>query len=91
METQKIKTALVILNWNGKNWLEKFLPNILNLSKDVNVFLVDNASTDDSVSFVEEYYNTVTIISNRINGGFAKGYNDSLRHINAEYYILLNS
>ena len=91
METQKIKTALVILNWNGKNWLEKFLPNILNLSKNVNVFLVDNASTDDSVSFVEEYYNTVTIISNKINGGFAKGYNDSLRHINAEYYILLNS
>ena len=91
METQKIKTALVILNWNGKNWLEKFLPNILIFSKDVNIFLVDNASSDDSVSFVEEYYSKVTIISNKINCGFAKGYNNSLRYINAEYYILLNS
>lgn len=91
METQKIKTAVVILNWNGKKWLEKFLPNLLLYSSDSKVFIADNASTDDSISFVKMNYPQFNIILNETNGGFSKGYNQALKEINAEYYILLNS
>ena len=51
METQKIKTAVVVLNWNGKSWLEKFLPTLVNNSKEATVFVADNASTDDFISY----------------------------------------
>ena len=57
METQKIKTAVVVLNWNGKAWLEKFLPNLVNHSQVATVFVADNASTDDSVDYVKINYN----------------------------------
>ena len=54
METQKMKTAVVILNWNGKNWLEKFLQNVIFNSSDATVIVVDNNSSDNSVSFLQE-------------------------------------
>jgi len=91
METQKIKTAVVVLNWNGKEWLEKFLPNLVNHSQVATVFVADNASTDDSVDYVKINFPTVKIIVNAINGGYAKGYNDVLKQINAEYFVLINS
>ena len=56
METQKIKTAVVILNWNGKHWLEKFLPNVIQHSNDAEVIIADNNSSDDSIKFLEENY-----------------------------------
>ena len=52
METQKIKLAIVVLNWNGKKWLSKFLPKLINNSEGGVVFLADNASSDDSIDFV---------------------------------------
>ena len=92
METQKMKTAVVVLNWNGKNWLEKFLPTLVKHSKDeATVFIADNASTDDSIEFVQDNYPEVEIIANKSNGGYAKGYNDALRKISAEYFVLVNS
>ena len=91
METQKIKTAVVVLNWNGKEWLEKFLPNLVNHSQVATVFVADNASTDDSVDYVKINFPTVKIIVNAINGGYAKGYNDVLKQIDAEYFVLINS
>ena len=91
METQKIKTAVVVLNWNGKSWLEKFLLNLVNNSQEAKVFVVDNASTDDSVSFLKEQFPSVKVIVNNTNGGYAKGYNDALMKINAEYFVLINS
>ena len=57
METQNIKTAVVILNWNGKAWLAKFLPTLLEKSEDASIFIADNASTDNSVSFVKPRQN----------------------------------
>ena len=51
--------AIAILNWNGKKWLEKFLPNVLEYSDEATVYVIDNASTDDSVAFVEKYFPTV--------------------------------
>ena len=91
METQKIKTAVVVLNWNGKAWLEKFLPNLVKHSQEATVFVADNASTDDSVDFVKNNFPTVKIIINASNGGYAKGYNDALKKIDAQYFVLINS
>ncbi|MGM9475971.1 glycosyltransferase family 2 protein [Pedobacter sp. GSP4] len=84
--------AVVILNWNGKAFLQQFLPGIL-LSEYDNLQIVvgDNASTDDSVAFLEENYPTVKIIQNDINYGFAGGYNKVLERVEADYFILLNS
>ena len=91
METQKIKTAVVVLNWNGKVWLEKFLSTLVNHSQEATVFVADNASTDDSVYYVKSNFPTVKIIVNANNGGYAKGYNDALKKIDAEYFVLINS
>lgn len=87
-----MKTAVVILNWNGKKFLEQFLPAVIEYSKDVaDVIVADNASTDDSVAFLKTHFSEIPIIINEANGGFAKGYNDALKQVNAEYYVLLNS
>ena len=87
-----MRIAVVILNWNGRKLLERFLPNILQYSKEAQIYVADNASTDDSIRFCEtQYPDTVTIIQNSENGGYAKGYNDALSTITADLYILLNS
>ena len=91
METQKIKTAIVLLNWNGRNWLEKFLPTLLEYSVGATVFVVDNCSTDDSILFLNKNFPNVNVIINESNGGYAKGYNDALSKISAEYFVLINS
>ena len=87
-----MKTAIVILNWNGKKLLEQFLPSVVNFSlNEAEVYVADNASTDSSISFIKENYPSVKIIENPKNGGYAKGYNDSLQAIDADIYCLLNS
>ncbi|KAB1160007.1 glycosyltransferase family 2 protein [Tenacibaculum aiptasiae] len=87
-----MKTAIVILNWNGKKLLEQFLPSVVNFSSnEAKVYVADNASTDDSIAFVKEHYPSVKIVENKENGGYAKGYNDALQHIDADIYCLLNS
>lgn len=86
-----MKIAIAILNWNGKHWLEKFLPNVINFSEEANIYVIDNASTDDSVSFVEKHFPNVEIIKNEKNTGFAGGYNEGLKHISEDIYCLLNS
>lgn len=84
--------AVVILNWNGRNFLERFLPSVI-ISEYENTILIvaDNASTDDSVSFLQAHYPSIKIISNPVNEGFAKGYNNALKQVQADYYVLLNS
>jgi len=86
-----LKTAIAILNWNGKSWLEKFLPGVLMHSKEADIYVIDNASTDDSVAFLEKEFPEVKIVLNNGNYGFAKGYNEGLKRIDAEFYCLLNS
>ncbi|MFK7831726.1 MAG: glycosyltransferase family 2 protein [Winogradskyella sp.] len=83
--------AVVILNWNGKALLEKFLPSVIHYSEDALIYVADNASTDDSVAFVTTHFPTVKIIQNLENGGYAKGYNDALKQIEAPLLCLLNS
>lgn len=87
----KSKLAVVILNWNGKNWLEKFLPSVVRFSDGADIYVIDNASTDDSVKFLQLNFPSVKIVMNSKNSGFAGGYNEGLRQIDAEYYCLLNS
>lgn len=87
-----MKIAVVILNWNGKKYLEKFLPFVYKYNTPgTEIIVADNDSQDDSINFLKSNYPQVRIIQNTVNGGFAKGYNDALKLIDAEYYILLNS
>ncbi len=86
-----MKIAVVILNWNGKQLLGQFLPSVVKYSEDADVYIADNASTDDSVEFVKQAFPSIKIIQNQSNGGYAKGYNDALKHINADIFCLLNS
>lgn len=91
METQEIKTAVVVLNWNGINWLKKFLPILIEKSKDVNVYIADNASTDNSVEYVNNNFPNVKVLKNFSNEGYAKGYNDALETLKEEFFVLINS
>ncbi len=84
-------TAVVILNWNGRELLSRFLPGIVANSGQAEIIVTDNASTDDSILFLQEHFPEVRIIQNLENGGFAKGYNDALCKVKADYYVLLNS
>jgi GT2 family glycosyltransferase len=87
-----IKVSVVILNWNGKEFLEKFLPGVIKHSKEsAEIIIADNASGDDSVEYLAANFPEIRIIQNETNGGFAKGYNDALSQVNSEYYVLLNS
>ena len=87
-----IKTAVVVLNWNGRDFLEKFLTSVVAYSMDcAEVIVADNASSDDSVGFLKERHPQVRLIAFPENGGFSRGYNDALGQIDAEYYVLLNS
>ena len=84
--------AIVILNWNGKAFLEKFLPSVLNSTyPNLQIIVADNASNDDSLSFLREKYPQIRIIQNPKNEGFAKGYNSALSQVISDYYVLLNS
>ncbi len=84
--------AVVILNWNGKHWLEKFLPSVASSSyPNLQLIVGDNASTDGSIAFLRSNYPSFRIIENSTNLGFAGGYNAVLKEVEADYYVLLNS
>ena len=86
------KLAVVILNWNGKRFLEQFLPTLLHTLPDyAEAVVCDNASSDDSVAFLEEHFPQVKLLLNERNEGFARGYNLALQRVEAKYYCLLNS
>ncbi len=84
--------SIVILNWNGRDFLQKFLPFVLASSyTNKRVIVADNASTDDSVVFLQQFFPQVEILVNAVNEGFAKGYNTALQKVKSDYYVLLNS
>jgi len=87
------KVAIVILNWNGEIFLEKFLPSIISnsLTSGVEVIVADNGSTDGSISYLEDNFPTIRIIKLDMNYGYASGYNMALKQVESEYYVLLNS
>ena len=86
------KVAIVILNWNGQAMLEKYMPSVLQYSKDeATVYVADNASTDQSMEMLRQHFPGVKLIQLEKNWGFAEGYNKALKQVDAEYYLLLNS
>lgn len=85
------KIAVVILNWNGAKLLEQFLPSVVAYSDEANIYVADNASTDNSIAVIKEQFPSVKIIQNEGNFGFAMGYNVALQTIEEPYYALVNS
>jgi GT2 family glycosyltransferase len=86
-----MKTAVVILNWNGAKLLQQFLPSVLQFSGDATIYVADNASTDTSIDVLKNEFPTIKIIENAGNYGFAKGYNEALKCVEEPYYALVNS
>jgi len=89
-----IQTAIVILNYNGKKYLDQFLPIVIKNSQEAVVIVADNGSTDDSVAFLKKIYPDIRLLISTINHGFAGGYNVALQQLQTEgwkYYVLLNS
>lgn len=87
------KISVVILNWNGRDLLEKFLPSVVKFtnSNTADIVIADNHSTDQSVEFIKQQHPTLSIIELPDNYGYADGYNKALQQIESEYYVLLNS
>lgn len=88
-----MKTAVVILNWNGKEHLEKYLPFVVQFT-DLQVHelvVADNGSTDESVVFLKAHYPQISLIEMDHNYGFAEGYNKALQQVDADIYCILNS
>jgi len=71
--------------------LEQFLPSVLKFSEGATIYVADNASDDDSILFLKREYPEIEIIRNILNGGYAKGYNEALKEIDADIYCLLNN
>ena len=87
-----INTAIVILNWNGRQHLEQFLPSVVeHTPPQVNIVVADNGSTDDSVEFLRREYPNIKLVLMDRNYGFADGYNRALQQVDAECLVLLNS
>ena len=87
------KVAVVILNWNGRKLLEEFLPSVYQFttSEIADIIVVDNGSTDDSVSFLSQNYPNIQLLLFSENYGFAEGYNRAISQLDYEYVVLLNS
>src|ERR1700744_1015128 len=84
--------ALVILNWNTSFYLERFLPFLLATTyPNKEIYVIDNKSTDDSLSMLRSSFPSVNILPMTDNKGFAGGYNIGLSRITADYYLIVNS
>lgn len=91
--TKHLEIAIVILNWNGEKLFDNFLPSVIKYSNSgsVEIIVADNGSTDNSIKHLKKYYPSVKIIDLKTNYGFAEGYNQALKKVDADYLVLLNS
>jgi GT2 family glycosyltransferase len=83
--------AVVVLNYNGRDLLRHYLPSIVQYSQEADVWVIDNASTDDSVEMLKAEFPAVKLVVNKSNTGYAGGYNEGLRQISSDVYVLINS
>ena len=86
-----MKTAIVIINYNGLNLIKKFMPSIITNSSNYNIYVIDNNSTDDSVNYIKNNFSNINIIINSSNLGYAGGYNEGIKKINEDLLIFLNN
>jgi GT2 family glycosyltransferase len=92
LNLNKIKVAVVILNYNGVNWLKKFLPKFIQFSKkDADLIVIDNGSTDNSVELIHQQFKEIETLTLEKNLGFAGGYNEGLKQLNHKHFIIVNS
>ncbi len=85
------RVSVVILNYNGKNFLEKFLPTIIKFSPDCEIIVADNGSADGSLQYLRNHFPDVKSLDLHENHGFCKGYNLALSHVDSEYSVIINS
>ena len=87
------KIAIVILNWNGAKLLKQFLPSVIEFSDGdlTEIIVADNGSTDDSLQILLHNFPKVKILDLKQNYGFARGYNEALKQVEADYFVILNS
>jgi GT2 family glycosyltransferase len=86
------KVSVVIINYNGRKYMEQFLPSVLaSTYPDMELIIADNASSDDSLEFLRSHYPAIRTIKLKWNHGYAGGYNEALKEIKSDYYVLLNS
>ncbi|MGH7975795.1 MAG: glycosyltransferase family 2 protein [Limisphaerales bacterium] len=91
MEKTLPRVAVVILAWNGKNFLEKLLPSVVaSTYPNLEICVADNHSTDGSDDYIRQHWPKLKLICLERNEGFAAGYNQALAQVNADYYVLLN-
>ena len=83
--------AIVILNYNGRHFLERFLPIVIKHSPGCDVVVADNGSDDDSVLFISDSFPDIKLIQLDKNYGFCGGYNKALFQLDSDYFVLLNS
>ena len=86
-----MKTAIVIINYNGLNLIKKFMPSIITNSSNFNIYVIDNNSTDDSVNYIKNNFSNINIINNSSNLGYAGGYNEGIKKIDEDLLIFLNN
>ncbi len=86
-----MKIAIAILNYNGKDLLKQFLPSVIANSRDANLYVIDNGSTDGSLYYLSENHPEINLIDNRKNLGYAGGYNQGIKQVDADLICLLNS
>jgi GT2 family glycosyltransferase len=88
-----MRSAIVILNYNGEQHLQTYLPSVVENSPNWDIIIADNASTDNSCAFIESQYPQIEVIELDHNYGFAGGYNEALAQLKGKYelYFILNS
>ena len=86
-----MKLSVIILNWNGKNLLKRFLPSVVDFTSDFDIYLVDNNSEDNSIEFAKNNFPEINIIKLSKNYGYAEGYNIAIEQIESDIYCFLNS
>lgn len=86
-----MNVAVVILNWNGTELLKEYLPSVVRYSPEATIYVADNASTDDSVAYIKDNFPQVRLIINNTNSGYAGGYNEALKEVEEELFVLLNN
>lgn len=85
------KVAIAILNYNGIHLLQQYLPVVATHHPHKDIFIIDNASSDKSIEWIKNHFTDINIIQNSKNYGFAKAYNEGLKHIQADYFVLMNN
>jgi len=89
--SKETTTAVVLMNYNGLHWLQKFIPSVIENTPNANLYLADNGSTDKSIQWMTEHFPQVNIIALNSNYGFAQGYNLALQQLDEEIFVLLNT